>query len=125
MVLLSKRLRLIWLKIKEFGLSPKALRTPMSTEESPSFRLVLTSTVLKLGLRRAPIPVEINEPVELVILLISVDLICSESSALTLREKPNDIVKSPLSAVLVRFEFEKLMSYFLIIINLYGTHYIA
>jgi hypothetical protein len=97
----------------------------MSTDESPSLRLVLTSTVLKLGLRRAPIPVEINEPVELVILLISVDLICSESSALTLREKPNDIVKSPLSAVLVRFEFEKLMSYFLIIINLYGTHYIA
>ena len=106
-------------------MSPKALRTPMSTDESPSLRLVLTSTVLKLGLRRAPIPVEINEPVELVILLISDDLICSESSALTLRERPSDMVKSALSAVLVRFEFEKLISYFLIIINLYGVDYIG
>ena len=99
-------------------MSPKALSTPISTEESPSFRLVLTSTVLKLGLRRAPIPVEINEPVELVILLISDDLICSESSALTLREKPSDMVKTALSVVFVRFEFEKLISYFLVMINL-------
>jgi hypothetical protein len=106
------------LKINEFGLSPKALRTPISTEELPSFRFVLTSTVSKFGLRRAPIPDEIKEPVELVILLISDDLICSESSALTLKEKPSDIVKTALSAVLVRFEFEKLISYFLIIINL-------
>jgi hypothetical protein len=45
-------------------------------------------------------------------------LICSESSALTLREKPSDMVKSALSAVLVRFEFEKLMSCFLVMINL-------
>ena len=104
--------------MNEFGLSPKALRTQMSIYESPSLRLVLTSTVLKLGLSSAPIPVEINEPVELVILLISVDLICSESSALTLREKPSDIVKSALSAVLVRFEFEKLISYFLLMRNL-------
>ena len=90
----------------------------MSTDESPSFRLVLTSTVLKFGLSSALMPVEIKEPVELVILLISDDLICSESSALTLSEKPSDMVKSALSAVLVRFEFEKLISYFLVMINL-------
>jgi hypothetical protein len=65
---------------------------------------VLTSTVLKLGLRSAPMPVEIKEPVELVILLISDDLICSESSALTLREKPSDIVSTALRTVLVIFE---------------------
>ena len=76
----------------------------MSTDESPSFRLVLTSTVLKLGLSSAPIPVEINEPVELVILLIKEDLICSESSALTLAENPSDIVRIALRAVDVTFE---------------------
>jgi hypothetical protein len=99
-------LRLIWLKMNELGLSPYALRTSISTEESPSFRLVLTSTVLKLGLSRAPIPVEIKEPVELVILLISDDLICSESSARTLKEKPSDIVKMALSTVFVIFELD-------------------
>jgi hypothetical protein len=76
----------------------------MSTDESPSFRLVLTSTVLKLGLSSAPIPVEINEPVELVILLISEDLICSESSALTLREKPSDIVIAALRIIFLNID---------------------
>ena len=106
-------------------MSPKALRTPMSTDESPSFRLVLTSTVLKFGLSSALMPVEIKEPVELVILLMKEDLICSESSALTLREKPSDMVKTALSVVLVRFEFEKLIPHFLIIINLYAINYIV
>jgi hypothetical protein len=65
---------------------------------------VLTSTVLKFGLRSAPIPVEIKEPVELVILLIKEDLICSESSALTLREKPSDMVNTALNIMLFVFE---------------------
>jgi len=95
--------------MNEFGLSPKALSTPMSTEESPSFRLVLTSTVLKLGLRSAPIPVEIKEPVELVILLISEDLICSESSALTPKENPIDMVKIELSNIFDKLELEILI----------------
>jgi hypothetical protein len=73
---------------------------------------VLTSTVLKLGLSSAPMPVEIKEPVELVILLISEDLICSESSALTLKEKPSDIVKRALSVVFVIFELETFIIYF-------------
>ena len=90
----------------------------MSTDESLSFRLVLTSTVLKFGLNRAPIPVETKELAELVILLISEDLICSESSALTLSEKPSDIVKTVLSAVFVIFELEKLISGFLVMISL-------
>jgi hypothetical protein len=113
--------------MNEFGLSPKALRTPISTEELPSLRLVLTSTVLKLGLSSAPIPVEIKEPVELVILLISDDLICSESSALTLRENPSDIAKTALSTVFVRFEFNILIPYVLIKIDFsisYSIHII-
>ena len=65
----------------------------MSTEESPSFRFVLTLTVLKLGLKSAPIPVETKELAELVILLMSDDLICSESSAFTLKDNPSDMVK--------------------------------
>ena len=62
-------------------------------------------------------PVEIKEPVELVILLISDDLICSESSALTLRENPSDIAKTALSTVFVRFEFNILIPYVLIKID--------
>jgi len=72
----------------------------MSTEESPSFKLVLTSTLSKLGLKIAPMPLEIKEPVALVILLMSDDLICSESSAVAFKEKPNDIVKIELSKTL-------------------------
>ena len=65
----------------------------MSTEESPSFKLVLTSTVSKFGLKSAPIPVETKELAELVILLMSDDLVCSESSAFTLKDNPSDMVK--------------------------------
>jgi hypothetical protein len=67
---------------------------------------VLTSTVLKLGLRSAPIPVEIKEPVELVILLMSDDLICSESSALTPKENPIDMVKIQLSKIFETLELD-------------------
>ena len=84
---------------------------PISTEESPSFRFVLTSTVSKVGLRRAPIPVDTKELAELVILLISDDLICSESSALTLKEKPSNIVKTALSEVFVILELDIFISY--------------
>ena len=79
-------------------------RQPISTAESLSLRLVLTSTVSKLGLNSAPIPDEINELVELVILLIRDDLICSESSALALSDKPNDIVSIELSRILDKLE---------------------
>ena len=65
---------------------------------------MLTSTVSKLGLNSAPIPDEINELVELVILLISDDLICSESSALAFSERPKDIVSIELSKILDRLE---------------------
>ena len=85
----------------------------MSTVESPSLRLVLTSTVSKLGLNSAPIPDEINELVELVILLIRDDLICSESSALAFNEKPSDIVRAALKIVWVSFELDILI-FFLI-----------
>ena len=56
-------------------------------------RFVLTSTVSKFGLKSAPIPVETKELAELVILLMSDDLICSESSAFTLKDNPSDMVK--------------------------------
>jgi hypothetical protein len=56
--------------------------------------------VSKLGLRIAPIPEEIKDPVAPVILLINEDLICSESSALTVKENPSDIVKIELSKTL-------------------------
>jgi hypothetical protein len=46
------------------------------------------------------LPLEIKEPVALVILLMSDDLICSESSAVAFKEKPNDIVKIELSKTL-------------------------
>jgi hypothetical protein len=78
----------------------------MSTEESPSFKLVLTSTVSKFGLKSAPIPVETKELAELVILLMRDDLICSESSALTLKENPNDMVKIELINVLDTLELD-------------------
>ena len=67
---------------------------------------MLTSTVSKLGLNSAPIPDEINELVELVILLIRDDLICSESSALALSDKPNDIVSIELSRILDKLELK-------------------
>jgi hypothetical protein len=69
----------------------------------------LTSTVSKLGLKSAPIPVEIKEPVALVILLIRDDLICSESSALTARENPKDVVKTALSKTLAILELINLI----------------
>ena len=75
------------------------LRTPILTAESPDFRLVLTSTVSKLGLNSAPMPEEINELVVLVTLLMREDLICSESSALTLSETPRVIVSAALKIV--------------------------
>ena len=78
----------------------------MSTEESPSFNLVLTSTVSKFGLKSAPIPVETKELAELVILLMRDDLICSESSALTLKENPNDMVKIELINVFDTLELD-------------------
>ena len=56
-------------------------------------------------------PVEIKEPVELVILLISDDLICSESSALTLSEKPSDIVNTALSEIFEKFELDIFISF--------------
>ena len=65
----------------------------MSTEEFPSLRFALTSTVSKFGLKSASIPVETKELAELVILLMSDDLICSESSAFTLKDNPSDMVK--------------------------------
>ena len=81
----------------------------MSTEEFPSLRFVLTSTVSKLGLSIAPIPDEINELVALVILLMSDDLICSESSALTHKENPIDMVKIELSNIFDKLELEILI----------------
>ena len=65
----------------------------MSTEEFPSLRFALTSTVSKFGLKSASIPVETKELAELVILLMSDDLVCSESSAFTLKDNPSDMVK--------------------------------
>ena len=56
-------------------------------------RFALTSTVSKFGLKSASIPVETKELAELVILLMSDDLICSESSAFTLKDNPSDMVK--------------------------------
>jgi hypothetical protein len=44
-------------------------------------------------------PDEINELVELVILLMREDLICSESSALTLSETPRVMVRAALTIV--------------------------
>ena len=79
--------------MNELGLPPKALRAPISTEEFPSLRFVLTSTVSKFGLKSASIPVETKELAELVILLMSDDLICSELSAFTLKDNPSDMVK--------------------------------
>jgi hypothetical protein len=81
----------------------------MSTEEFPSLRFVLTSTVSKLGLSIAPIPDEINELVALVILLMSDDLICSESSALTPKENPIDMVKIELSNIFDKLELDILI----------------
>jgi hypothetical protein len=81
----------------------------MSTEEFPSLRFVLTSTVSKLGLNIAPIPDEINELVALVILLMSDDLICSESSALTPKENPIDMVKIELSNIFDKLELDILI----------------
>ena len=78
----------------------------MSNDESPSFRLVLISTVLKLGLKIALIPDEIKDPLALVILLIREDLICSESSALAFNESPKDIVKIELSSVFDKLKLE-------------------
>jgi hypothetical protein len=51
-------------------------------------------------------PDEINELVALVILPMSEDLICSESSALTLRERPKVIVRIELIRVLDIFELD-------------------
>ena len=76
----------------------------------PSLRLVLTSTVSKFGLKSAPMPPDIKEPVALVILLISDDLICSESSALAFSEKPNDIVSSELRHILERLELKNFIT---------------
>jgi len=78
----------------------------MSTEESPSLRFVLTLTVLKLGLKNAPIPVETKELALLVILLMRDDLICSESSAFTLKDNPSDMVKIELINVLDTLELD-------------------
>jgi hypothetical protein len=44
-------------------------------------------------------PEEINELVLLVTLLMREDLICSESSALTLRERPRVMVRAALKIV--------------------------
>ena len=74
--------------------------------EFPSLRFVLTSTVSKFGLKSAPIPVETKELAELVILLMSDDLICSESSAFTVKEKPSDMVKIELINVLDTLELD-------------------
>ena len=65
----------------------------MSTEEFPSLRFALTSTVSKFGLKSAHIPVETKELAELVILLMIDDLICSESSAFTVKDNPSEMVK--------------------------------
>jgi hypothetical protein len=51
-------------------------------------------------------PDEINELVALVILLMSEDLICSESSALTLRERPKVIVRIELIRIVNIFELD-------------------
>ena len=67
---------------------------------------MLTSTVSKLGLSIAPIPEEINELVALVILLIREDLICSESSAFTLKDSPKVMVSIELKSVLEIFDFD-------------------
>jgi hypothetical protein len=83
---------------------------------------VPTSTVSKLGLSIAPMPDEINELVELVILLMREDLICSESSALTLRERPKVIVRIELIRVVDILEFDVFMiknTYIFIKIQLY------
>ena len=62
--------------------------------------------VSKLGLSIALIPEEINELVALVILLIREDLICSESSALTLKDSPKVMVRIELKSVLEIFDFD-------------------
>jgi hypothetical protein len=83
---------------------------------------VLTSTVSKVGLNSAPMPDEINELVALVILLMREDLICSESSALTLRERPKVIVRIELIRVVDILEFDVFMiknTYIFIKIKLY------
>jgi hypothetical protein len=54
-------------------------------------------------------PDEINELVALVILLMSEDLICSESSALTLTERPKVIVRIELIRVVDILEFDVFM----------------
>ena len=72
----------------------------MSTVVLASLRLVLTSTLSKLGLIIAPIPEEIKDPVALVILLMSDDFICSESSALAFTERPKVIARIKPSRVL-------------------------
>jgi hypothetical protein len=54
-------------------------------------------------------PEEINELVALVILLMREDLICSESSALTLRERPKVIVRAALKIVWIGFELDILI----------------
>jgi hypothetical protein len=59
-----------------------------------------------LGLSIAPIPEEIYELVALVILLMREDLICSESSALTLIERPKDIVRIELIRVVDILELD-------------------
>jgi len=67
-------------------------------------------------------PDEINELVELVILLMREDLICSESSALTLRERPMVIVRIELIRVVDILEFDVFMiknTYIFIKIQLY------
>ena len=51
-------------------------------------------------------PDEINELVALVILPMSEDLICSESSALTLRERPKVIVRIELIRIVDIFELD-------------------
>jgi hypothetical protein len=51
-------------------------------------------------------PDEINELVALVILLMREDLICSESSALTLRERPKVIVRIELIRIVNIFELD-------------------
>jgi len=58
----------------------------------------------KSGLNNSPIPDDMKDPVALVILLMSDDLICSESSAFTLKESPSDIVKIELINVFDRLE---------------------
>ncbi len=63
-------------------------------------------------MRSVEIHVEIRESVEMVILLIKEDLICSESSALTLREKPSDMVSTAISGIvaIVALDFSMDMS---------------